>query len=314
VEGGVFREMTTPRSLSSALFVSTALAALAVAAPAGADVGACVAAANEGGVLRRDVSKLTTARERLKVCAADDCPTEIKDDCRRLLAEVEASIPTIVAVAEDAAGNTLLDVKLEIDGKGAAERLDGLPISVDAGAHKLVFVRGDERVEATTVLAAGKKNQEVRARFAGLVAPRSAVAPLPPEASRAEAPTRSPEATGTSTWRWVGLGAAGLGLVGLGVGTVFGLRASSLQDDAGCPDNRCRDQESARTLQDARSAGNVSTAFFVAGGLLAAGGVTLYLLAPGASSSTSGRATVPFRAARVTPLPSGAAMVLEGSL
>lgn len=297
--------------VSSLAVLSAFALSSAVTSPARADVGACVSAANEGGVLRRDVAKLTSARERLKVCAADDCPTEIRDDCRKLLAEVEASIPTIVAVAEDAGGNTLLDVRLEVDGKEVAERLDGLPISVDAGAHKLVFVRGTERVEATTVLAAGKKNQEVRARFAGLVGARAPVVPAPPETTPVEAPRAS---SGSSTWRWVGLGAAGAGIVGLGLGTVFGLRASSLQDDAACPDNRCRDQASASTLQDARSSGNLSTVFFVAGGLLAAGGVTLYLLAPDANASTKAAAPAVFRAARVTPLPSGAAMVLEGSL
>ncbi len=303
--------MRSPRLLSSFVVASAFAAPIALTAPARADVGACVAAANEGGVLRRDVSKLTSAQERLTVCAADECPTEIRDDCRRLLAEVIASIPTIVAIAEDAGGNTLLDVRLEIDGKPVAEQLDGLPISVDAGAHKLVFVRGTERVEATAVLAAGKKNQEVRARFAGLVAPRDVAPPPPAEAKPSVTPRTS---SGSSTLRWVGLGAAGAGVVGLGLGTVFGLRASSLQDDAACPDNRCRDQASASTLRDARSSGNLSTVFFVAGGLLAAGGITLYLLAPDASAS--GKATAPpaLRAARMTPLPSGAAMIFEGTL
>ena len=78
------------------------------------------------------------------------------------------------------------------------------------------------------------------------------------------------------------------GLVGLGLGTIFGLRARSLHDDAldHCPGDRCTDE--ARSLQsDARSAATVSTISFIAGGTLLAGGIALVLFAPSAVSSPS---------------------------
>ncbi len=290
------------------ILASLVVAGVTLASAAHADVSTCVSAANEGGVLRRDVTKLVSARDRLRVCAADDCPTEIRDDCRKLLAEVEGAIPTIVPVAEDATGSALLDVRLEVDGVTVAQKLEGLPLSFDAGAHKVAFVRGSERVEMNVVLTAGRKNVDVRARFQDVNVP-----PTVPAAAVTtdRGPSPPPAEARSSSLRWVGLGAAGLGVVGLGLGTVFGLRASSLQDEAGCPDNRCRDETSAGKLRDAQSAGNLSTVFFVAGGVLAAGGVTLFLLSPSEGGDVK---TAKTARTRIAPLPSGAAMVFEGTL
>jgi len=80
----------------------------------------------------------------------------------------------------------------------------------------------------------------------------------------------------------VGLVTAGVGVVGLGVGTAFGLVAKSKNDasnSSGCNGNNCTSQAAA-TRRDALSAANVSTVAFVAGGVLAASGVVLWLAAP----------------------------------
>ena len=75
----------------------------------------------------------------------------------------------------------------------------------------------------------------------------------------------------------------GVGVLGLGVGTYFGLRASSKWSDVetACPEGLCPDEAARAThagLQDeAASAGNVSTVAFVAGAAcLAAGGWLLW--------------------------------------
>ena len=78
------------------------------------------------------------------------------------------------------------------------------------------------------------------------------------------------------------LAMAGAGVLGLGVGTAFGLMAMSKKSDAdaGCVGNVCTSVTAGAARSDARSAGDTSTAFFVAGGAVAAAGLTAWLLAP----------------------------------
>src|SRR5262249_26540223 len=108
----------------------------------------------------------------------------------------------------------------------------------------------------------------------------------PPPPTPKEAPPRS------AVWRTVGLTTAAVGLVGLGVGTVFALQAKSKLDDSnkqpgGCVGNACP-SSAAATRNDARSAGNVATVFVIAGGVLAAAGVTMWFLAPSDGSPHGG--------------------------
>jgi hypothetical protein len=82
----------------------------------------------------------------------------------------------------------------------------------------------------------------------------------------------------------VGLVTAGLGVVGLGVGTVFGISAMGDKNDAHCTSNNvCSSQTDAQKLKDAGSAAGLSTIMFIAGGVLAAGGITLFAVAPSSS-------------------------------
>jgi len=82
----------------------------------------------------------------------------------------------------------------------------------------------------------------------------------------------------------VGLITAGAGVVALGVGTYFGIQAKSKNDQSntsGCSGNACNDNGYS-TREDALSA---STWAFAIRGVLAAGGVTLWLLAPRAATA-----------------------------
>jgi hypothetical protein len=87
--------------------------------------------------------------------------------------------------------------------------------------------------------------------------------------------------------RLVGLALAVGGAGGLAVGGVFGVVARSHNADAkalcGGDVDRCdpaRTNEAQAKVDDARSAANVSTAAFIAGGAMVAAGVILYVTAP----------------------------------
>lgn len=93
--------------------------------------------------------------------------------------------------------------------------------------------------------------------------------------------------SGSSPLKTVGLVVGGVGVAGLVVGGVFGAMALSKNSDAnnghcggslGGP-NQC-DQTGVSLRSDAVNFGNISTISLIAGGVLAAGGVTLWLVAP----------------------------------
>ena len=117
----------------------------------------------------------------------------------------------------------------------------------------------------------------------------------PVDVAPAPAPTTEPPPSYVQSdppqWQKpVGIVAMGLGVVGLGVGTVFGLSASSTYDGAfdngGCNrgDNTC-DRAGQEKIDDARSKATLSTVFFIAGGVFAASGIVLFLTAPSSSPS-----------------------------
>jgi hypothetical protein len=87
-----------------------------------------------------------------------------------------------------------------------------------------------------------------------------------------------------STLQIAGLAIAGVGVVGVAVGSVFGLMAISSNDESLEPQN-CREPSFCSPTgldlrDDAESRATVSTIGFAVGGVLAAGGVALFLFAP----------------------------------
>jgi hypothetical protein len=104
--------------------------------------------------------------------------------------------------------------------------------------------------------------------------------PLVDVASRSSSP---PGTADDRRWEWQrrgALGAAGVGVVGLGLGIGFGLASMSKHDDAAkaCP-RMCSDQHGVDLWNQARSAGNVSTAAFIVAGAGLAGGAALWFTA-----------------------------------
>lgn len=74
----------------------------------------------------------------------------------------------------------------------------------------------------------------------------------------------------------------GAGAVSLGVGGGVGLQAKSRFDTASNENGEIRNTDSAHAVRE----GNVATAMLITGGVLAAGGLVLWLTAPSAPSTT----------------------------
>ncbi len=179
-------------------------------------------------------------------------------------------------------------VRLVVSGMGAASAtatIDGhavtigQPVRVDAGAHNVSVQAPGARTAASMVAISEGQKLDVPAVLEP--EPVSAVPVTTP------VPVSAPSRPWSPPWRTVGLVTAGVGVVGLGVGTALGFDAiskNSSSNSAGCNGDACP-AGAYSTRQDARSAATASTVMFVVGGVLAAGGVTLWLLAPRSSDA-----------------------------
>ena len=182
-----------------------------------------------------------------------------------------------VSVSKETAAMTGLEVKRDgvIVGAGAW----GVAVPVDPGAHTIeAAAPGKKPWKSTITLGADRDKQSV------------AIPVLEVQTSE----TSEPHAVtqhGLTSVQIGGLVAGGAGVVALGLGTFFGLRAIGENRDSnnsGCDGDTCS-AAAKQTRLDARSAGNVSTISFVAGGTLLAGGAALYFLGASHAASQTGR-------------------------
>jgi hypothetical protein len=158
------------------------------------------------------------------------------------------------------------------------------PVPVDPGHH---------HVEAT---APGFKPFSITVTLAVDAARETVFVPALERAP--ELPEQPVVEAGGAFWsplRYAALVAAGAGVVGIGIGAVFGLRAISSNNDS---KNDCDAQSvcgpaGLASRHDSRSAGDVSTISFIAGGVLLAGGTTMFLLAKPRSTGAMGLRATP---------------------
>lgn len=224
----------------------------------------------------RNEHKLIEARETLRACVRSACKAFVVRDCATWLDQVQSSLPTVVPVAIDGAGNDLGGVKVSMDGRVLLERIDGRSVEVDPGPHTFSFEGPDGHLDKQVIVAEGEKGKRI-AVLLGKPAP----APVPIEAGAGTADLPPVAQSGMGPWKTVGLVTLGAGVVGAGIGAFFGLRAVSDKNDANCDANSvCPSPAAANTLSDAQHEGTLATVFLVSGGILAAGGVTLFILAP----------------------------------
>ena len=204
------------------------------------------------------------------------------------------------------------------DGVPVASAELGLAVPVDPGDHAVV-VSAPGHAPRTLSAHTGPEAPTATVRIDSLdETPAGTPTPAPtPTQTSPEQPATSPEQPAGSsedtgkTRRLLSFGAMGLGVVGLGVGTVFGFLAKSKLDASNNGPCNSADRCSSEGLSDRKDAetfATVSTIGFIAGGVLAAGGVVLFLTAPpSTSTSTTGVTLSP------APLTGGAGALLSGS-
>jgi hypothetical protein len=139
----------------------------------------CIDAHANGQVLRGQ-GRLLQAKSEFLSCAVESCPQVIRDDCTKFGAEVEASLPSVVVVAQSSAGEDIPSANVTIDGRAPTLPVDGRAIFVDPGTHvfNLTTPAGD-KASVTTVIREAEKYRRVVVRVAGQAQPSEKASPQP---------------------------------------------------------------------------------------------------------------------------------------
>lgn len=151
-------------------------------------------------------------------------------------------------------------------------------VPVDAGTYAIEATAPGKRPWTGTVTVEGEGNV-VRFEVPALEDAPTPPAGAPPVSGMPVSGTagRDDGVAGTTI---AGITLASVGVVGLGVGTAFGIIAMGKKSDVDelCPDDTCATPEGITLNDEAKTAGNVSTAAFIAGGALVVGGLVLWLV------------------------------------
>jgi hypothetical protein len=273
-------------ALGSALVAAAGLVAGASSADEKAD---CMAAASKGQTLR-DAHALIEAREQFRVCARSVCPAIVQTDCGAWLEEVERTAPSVVLSAKDKDGRDLLDVSVSVDGAPLAQKLDGQAVPMNPGVHTFQFVLADGLSATSRVIVKeGEKAQSVAVAFV----PPSELPKLDEKPKMETLPDETPapaKPTGPvrgAAQRLSGLVLGGVGVVGVGVGIGIALDAKSKDVSAAGEKSPAQESDSRNAVNE----GNVGTVVLVAGAVVAAAGVVLWLTAPSAKVAVGTRGT-----------------------
>jgi hypothetical protein len=183
-----------------------------------------------------------------------------------------ALAPTLARLTIVVAPGAPPDLAITRDGAPVAASVLGTAIPVDPGTHVVeAKASGMVAFRASTSIAAGATE-----RIDVVLRPIESTTPSPPPAQPSDAPDH--------TLAWI---VGGVGAAGIAVGTVAGLVAwrKNVSSTDVCPnDGPCADANARSDSRAAHDWAAVSTVGFVAGGVLVAAAVVLWIAAPRSKS------------------------------
>ncbi len=189
-------------------------------------------------------------------------------------------------------------VQVDRDGANVARSELGVAVPVDSGMHQ-IRAYGPGLTEWVSQIDVPSD-----ARLHTLVVPPLAEKVLEPIAASPAAVTgdaSEAESFWAPTHRKVGLIAAGVGVLGIGVGSIFGLRAIDKADESdrlGCARATCPTPDGVEARDEAQVAGNVATVSMIAGLAGLATAAILFLVVDGTNDNATTLPVIPRVAGR----------------
>lgn len=241
--------------------------------------GQCVETNARAQHLRTE-GKLSEARELLRKCADPACPIIVRSDCTKRIDEMQSAQPTITFGVKDAAGNDVIAVKVTVDGKPLADKLDGTALPVDPGQHVFTFeIAGQPPLTRTLVVAEGEKERRELIVIGSLPKPATPAAPVTTSDSSQDLPAASPRSHFLE-WALIGGGAA----VAAAGAVLMVVEASRTSDAANSRDRSAYDS--------ALSGWRFALAGTIVGAVAAASGGVVLVLSRGHEAAQSSRGGV----------------------
>lgn len=218
----------------------------------------------------QDAKKLASAAKeftRVKELAQAKGRSDKLADIDHRLATLEPRIPTLTITVPTNVG-AFSGISVTLDSVEVPRSSWGKPIPTDPGTFEVVAAATEQSSwSKKVVIDTPGDHVEV------LVAPPWNVSMR-----------QEPEKAAPGTWqRPLALGIMGVGVVGLGIGTALGVMAldkNAQSKQGSCAANDHCNQAGYDLRMEARALGNGSTIALIAGGVLAAGGMTLFVLSP----------------------------------
>jgi hypothetical protein len=229
--------------------LATTLFVVAFAPTAHADDKLGCADAAERAQSLRDEGRLLDARKDFMFCAQDACPRAVARECVAWAEQVAEATPSIAVAAVDPEGRDVADAAIVVDGERRRDTINGRPIELDPGEHRIRLERaGYAPSETTLVLQQGERARLVRLTLAPLAVASAAPNGEPSAAARearVETPAKPLPKVPVASWVLGGVGAAGMATF-----LIAGLSGASRFGDlsATCAPNCVRDDvQSVRT-------------------------------------------------------------------
>lgn len=222
---------------------------------------------------------------------------------RERIARARAALlePKLFKLTFAVAGTPPQGLKIRRNDVEVRKELWGVPVPIDPGAHTIEVTAPGKKPWTTKLdIPSGAGERAVPIPE---LADEPAAPPPPAKDAGAAPPPPPPADTGSPdrgrNQRIAGFAVGGAGLGGVLIGSVFGALAFSRYGDSQrehCDGIACDSQKGINLIKDARSAADVSTVAFIAGGVAVATGLVLVLTAP------SSKKSAPTQSGWVTPM------------
>ena len=200
--------------------------------------------------------------------ARESGSAEREEEARRRAIALEPRLSYLVITRKDP------EIHVVQDGKALDDAVLGTPIPVDPGNHS-VEASAPGRAKWSTTVQVSQEGMRLAVDIPEL-------APLA-EGEKTKAASAPAAKNSGSTQRTIAIVVGGAGVVAIGLGTFFGIKASSTWDTA---KSRCTDyprgcgDDGVSLGKDANGQANVATAMFIVGGVALASAATLWFTAP----------------------------------
>jgi len=236
-----------------------------------------------------DDRRMLEARNAFIACAQESCPAAVKRDCEKQLEELKKNVPSIVIRVKDKSGSDVAHGAVSLDGTKIGE-LDGRDLEVDPGTHKLHVELPDGRAfDRQVIIAAG---EHARAVTFDMNAPASLGDGVPDVQFDHSKHETASSGGGWSAVRTVGFVGIVAGSIGLVVGGIFlGVQISN-ETTAGTSDlSQCPVKpdpvKCTNAVNAARADQTISLAAFIAGTVVLATGVVLFIVGKNKPAATA---------------------------